>query len=74
MWLTWLLGLGAIFGWTNFGHTAWQYANQTVCTSCPHVALPGFSVYPPLGSPCFYGALIYTIALIIALIIYRRSR
>ncbi|OGB74549.1 hypothetical protein A2V68_03030 [candidate division Kazan bacterium RBG_13_50_9] len=72
-WLTWLLGLGAIFGWSNFAYKVWQYYQGAVCASCPPVTLPGFSIFPPLGSPCFYGASLFTLAFIVAILIYLRK-
>ncbi len=63
-----LVGLlvgGTLFAWGSFGLEAWRFyfpANAPSGFSCPPVAGGD-----PLLQPCFYGALIFTAALAVAL-------
>ncbi len=65
--LTWLLGAGALFAWGNFAYLAYVFLNARPrsALSCP----PGEAAVNPIGAPCFYGALIFTAALVVAVLL-----
>lgn len=65
--LTWLLGAGALFAWGNFAYLAYVFLNSRPrsALSCP----PGEAPLNPINAPCFYGALIFTAALVVAVLI-----
>lgn len=66
-WHNWLLAVGALFGWVNWGILTWSYYNQRACPlNCPNTS--------PWEAPCLYGALLFTVALIIGIRLWRRER
>ncbi|OGB74679.1 hypothetical protein A2810_00180 [candidate division Kazan bacterium RIFCSPHIGHO2_01_FULL_49_10] len=67
--ITWLLGLGTIFAWGNWSYVAYKlFRGETCPSACP------VTVTNPFFSPCFYGALIYLAAFLIALFLLRRDQ
>lgn len=67
--LTWLLGVGTILAWGNWGYVAYHLFRGEVCPSaCPA------NVTNPFLTPCFYGASIYLITFIIALVLLYRGQ
>ena len=63
--LSWLLIAGTIFAWTSFGRLAYNF----------YTALPGQGIgcsgvptTSPFLTPCFFGATLFLIALIISLV------
>lgn len=66
--LTWLLGAGTVFAWGNWGYVAYKLFREEQCLSaCP------VGITNPFLTPCFYGASIYLIGFIIALVLLYRS-
>lgn len=68
--LSWLLIAGTIFAWTSFGRLAYNF----------YTALPGQGVgcsgvptANPFTTPCFFGAALSLIALIISLVILSKE-
>ncbi len=65
--LVWLLGAGALFAWGNFAYEVYRYASARPASgfSCP----PGDLPVHPLAAPCFYGALFFLTAFVLALLL-----
>lgn len=61
--LTWLLTAGALFAWGNFGWELWKYYRPG---NGPVLSCNGTAVLHPVLTPCFVGALIYALALLVA--------
>ena len=63
-----ILLVGTVFAWTNFAIELISWINHVPCTSgC------GFSVVSPINpfsTPCFYGALFFSLAFILIVIIF----
>ncbi|MFA5187948.1 MAG: hypothetical protein WC460_01150 [Patescibacteria group bacterium] len=63
-----LLG-GTIFAWTNFTIELIDYLNQRACsTGC------AIGVVNPVYTPCFYGAIFFTLAFVLSAIMLKKSR
>jgi len=70
--LQYLLAAGVVFAWGNLIYEAYLYMQVQPATSafsCPS----GDEPINPLLTPCFYGALIFLIALIISILIRRSA-
>lgn len=66
--LTWFLGAGTIFAWGNFIYTAWSFYHRQACTlGCPEVTTLW-------AAPCLYGAILFTGALVVAVVLSHRTR
>jgi len=64
-----ILLAGMLFAWTNFIIELIDWLNKKACTlGC---AAPGTS---PFLTPCFYGAICFTIAFIISALILKKSK
>ena len=68
--LMWLLAAGTAFAWTSFGRLAYNF----------YTALPGQGIgcsgvptTNPFITPCFFGATLFLIALIVSLVILNRE-
>ncbi len=61
-----LLVAGTLFAWGNFVYVVYRYvqAKPASVFTCP----PGEPAVYPLTAPCFYGALIFTAALIVSVL------
>ena len=61
-----LLVAGTLFAWGNFGYVVYRYLTERPAMpfSCP----PGETVAYPLTAPCFYGALIFSAALMLSIL------
>jgi hypothetical protein len=68
--LVWLLVASTVFAWGNFLYEVGKFVNRG---SKPAIGCSGQLVTNPLYTPCFVGAAIFLICLIIALIIYKKS-
>lgn len=63
-----ILGVGTLFAWYNFGTELYSWLNASVCTlGCT----PGVN---PFLTPCFYGAIFFTLGFIVACILLAKSR
>jgi len=62
-----LLG-GTLFAWTNFTIELINWLNKKACTTGCAVGLVN-----PFLTPCFYGAIFFTIAFILSALILRKS-
>lgn len=70
--LQWLLAAGTVFAWGNFAYEVYRFMQPqpaAAAFSCP----AGEAAVNPLMTPCFYGALIFLMALIVSVLI-RRAR
>ncbi len=70
--LTGLLAAGSVFAWGNFAYLAYVFltAKPRSALSCP----PGEAAVNPVGAPCFYGALIFTTALVVSFLVLDKRR
>ncbi len=70
--LAWLLGAGSLFAWGNFAYLAYVFltAKPRSALSCP----PGDAPVNPIAAPCFYGALIFTTALVVSFLMLEKRR
>jgi hypothetical protein len=64
-----ILLVGTVFAWGNFGYEVYNYLNQQTCAFGCSVGLK----YPVL-TPCFYGAIFFAIALILSIIIIKKNK
>ena len=71
--LVWFLVAGTVFAWGNFTYGFVKFiANQ----GKPVIGCSGQLVGDPFGTPCFYGAVLFTAALIVGVFViwkFRRS-
>ena len=66
--LIWFLVAGTLFAWGNFINTAWNFYNNRVCTlGCPEITTLW-------AASCLWGALTFSLALVVALVIRLRSK
>ena len=67
----WVLLAGTLFAWTNFTIELVSWIGKTKNEfSCS----PGEVATNPFLTPCFYGALVFTVAFVIATIIWKKSK
>jgi hypothetical protein len=64
-----VLLVGTIFAWGNFGYEVYNYLNQQVCAFGCSVSLKN-----PVFTPCFYGAIFFTISFILSILILRKYK
>jgi hypothetical protein len=64
-----ILLAGTLFAWTNFTIELTDWLNQQACTLGCAAGLKN-----PFLTPCFYGAICFTIAFIISAIIFKKSK
>ncbi|HRY60074.1 MAG TPA: hypothetical protein P5096_01710 [Patescibacteria group bacterium] len=58
---------GALFAWTNFTIELVDYLNKRACsTGC------AVGVVNPFLTPCFYGAIVFTIAFVLSAVIVKK--
>lgn len=61
---------GTIFAWCNFTYELINWLNTKSCTSCG-----SFSIVPnPFYTACFFGAIFFTIAFILNIILLKKSK
>lgn len=66
-----VLLIGTVFAWTNFMRELFAWLNQEACTmGC---SLSGIAPNPFLTA-CFYGAIFFTLAFALSLIMLYRSK
>lgn len=69
--LVWFLVAGTLFAWGNFGWGLYKFiANQ----GKPVIGCSGQLVGDPFGTPCFYGAVLFLLALISGVVIVLSQR
>ena len=65
-----ILLIGTVFAWTNFSQELFNWLNNKSCqTGCS--AQP---VVNPFLTPCFYGALFFTLAFILSAVILKKLK
>ena len=65
-----VLLLGTLFAWGNFSYELYNWLNERACTlGCPAT----FGTNPFL-TPCFYGALFFTLAFVLSAVLLGKSR
>jgi len=66
--LVWFLVAGTLFAWGSFVHTAWSFFNRQACTlGCPEITTLW-------AASCLWGALTFSLALVVALVVRLRSK
>lgn len=64
-----LLLAGTLFAWTNLGIEMVDWLNARTCsTGCV------VGIVNPFYTPCFYGAIMFTITFIISAVIYKKTK
>ncbi len=64
-----ILLAGTLFAWTNFTIELINWLNKRNCTlGCAE------GLTNPFLTPCFFGAIFFTIAFILSLVIYKRIK
>jgi hypothetical protein len=58
---------GTLFAWTNFGIELVDWLNKRSCTTGCAIGLVN-----PFLTPCFYGALVFTLAFVLSAIMLKR--
>ena len=73
-----ILLCGTLFAWTNFTIETINYLNQKPCTTgCSSnflASAPTNNLVNPLYTPCFYGAIFFTIAFVISILILKKFK
>lgn len=64
----WVLLLGMLFAWGNFGYELKGWLEVGTCTTGCSVGAPN-----PFLTPCFGGALFFTIAFILSAMLLKKS-
>ena len=64
-----VLLIGTIFAWFNFAVELIDWLQKRVCTTGCAAGLSN-----PFLSPCFYGAIFFTVAFVFSAILVRKSR
>lgn len=65
----WVLLLGTIFAWGNFGVELVDWINNRECSTGCAVGLVN-----PFLTPCFYGAIFFLIAFVLSLMILKKVK
>jgi len=65
----WVLLLGTIFAWVNFGVELVDWINKRECSTGCAVGLVN-----PFLTPCFYGAIFFLIAFVLGLMILKKVK
>jgi len=60
---------GTIFAWGNFSWELYNYFNQKTCAFGCTAGLTN-----PFFTPCFYGAIFFTIAFILSTILVKKTK
>jgi len=59
---------GTLFAWTNFAVELLNWLDKRACTTGCAVGLVN-----PFLTPCFYGAIVFTLAFILSAIMFKKS-
>lgn len=60
---------GTLFAWTNFGLEMYNYVCEIEGSFTCNPSLVN-----PIYTPCFYGAIVFTISFIVSILIYRKLK
>lgn len=64
-----ILLFGTLFAWTNFTIELISWLNKRACTlGCSQ------GLVNPFLTPCFYGAIVFTVAFVISALVMKRSK
>lgn len=67
-----ILLIGTVFAWSNFANELFNWLNNKPCTTgCSANAL---TVVNPFYTPCFYGAIFFTLAFVVSIFIMLKAR
>jgi hypothetical protein len=64
-----ILLLGTLFAWTNFGMELAAWLEKKECTTGCSAGLTN-----PFLTPCFFGAIFFTISFVLSALILRKSK
>jgi len=64
-----ILLAGTLFAWSNFAVEFLNWLDKRACTTGCAVGLVN-----PFLTPCFYGAIVFTLAFILSAIMFNKSR
>jgi len=64
-----ILLAGTIFAWGNFAYELINWLNKRACTTGCVIGLVN-----PFLTPCFYGAIFFTIAFVLSVLILRKNK
>jgi hypothetical protein len=67
-----VLLIGTVFAWTNFTIELFAWLNDKPCTT--GCSLDKTAVVNPFFTPCFYGAIFFTLAFVLSLILVIKSK
>jgi len=73
----WILLLGALFAWGNFILEVIDWQSQQVCYPCTGAQCPEVSCPVLLNlfvTPCFWGAVFFTLAFILSVILVKNNK
>lgn len=65
-----VLLLGTLFAWTNFGIEFYSWYNQVSCA----VGCSAGKIVNPFLTSCFYGAIFFTAAFVLSALILQKSK
>lgn len=65
-----ILLLGTLFAWTNFSLEIIAWIKKT---NCPTGCAAGTVIVNPFLTPCFYGAIFFTISFILSAILFSKK-
>lgn len=65
-----ILLVGTIFAWSNFSYELYNWINNKAC----ELGCSSNPTVNPFLTPCFYGALFFTIAFILSVVILKKSK
>ena len=68
--LLWLLVASTVFAWGNFGYEVIKFINRG---AKPAIGCSGQLVTNPIYTPCFVGAAIFLISLIVGIVLHQKS-
>jgi hypothetical protein len=71
--LFWILLVGTVFAWSNFFYELYLYMNSEVSAiSCGNFQ-EGSALPNPFLTPCFYGAIMFALALTQIIVLKKQS-
>lgn len=68
--LRWLLVASVLFAWGNFAYVLYKFYSP----KADHTGCSGVYVSTPFLTPCFFGSVIFLIALVVGILLLRRDR
>ncbi|MFA5232527.1 MAG: hypothetical protein WC410_02580 [Candidatus Paceibacterota bacterium] len=64
-----VLLIGTVFAWFNFAQEYLSWVASKDCTTCCSA-----NIANPFSTPCFYGAIFFTIAFVLSIILVKKSK